>query len=210
MLSPSDQQDILNNDAKILGMTSKKGTVLTLPGDVFPDGQPLSADIGGELNFNAIQSWLSHVRGVWNARQASKEAEETRSAAARRATDQATDADSSDGGGGGVPVEDGSQVSETSLEDTIRAKIAMLDRTRSKWKDSADTAWSRYSYCSDNLKRVEKELEKATWVLHMIEAERDDDTPTDSSQDSIELPEEEEQRADGNGDSDGMVRRAVP
>ena len=192
MLPIEDQLSILNSDPLILENTRRleigDGTVrLRITGDLFIDGQECVLVVQGPLEFQKLVAWCNYVREEWNARKNRKEAEEARAADARRASDERAAAAAVHGGGGVGPVETGSEVSEETLENTLRSKIALLDRMRGRWTDDAASARSLLAEAERQLRRIEREHAVTLGLLRTYMEEMKDDPSEDSSSNSPEL-----------------------
>lgn len=192
MLPIEDQLSILNSDPLILENTRRlevgDGTVrLRITGDLFIDGQECVLVVQGPLEFQKLVAWCNYVREEWNARKNRKEAEEARKAEARRASDERKAAAALDGGGGVGPVEADSEVSEETLENTLRSKIALLDRLRGRWSDDAASARSRLAEAERQIRRIEREHAITLGLLRTYMEEMKDDPSEDSSTNSPEL-----------------------
>lgn len=198
MLPIEEQLTILNSDPLILENTRRMevgdGTIrLRIGGDLFIDGQDCVLVVQGPLEFQKLVAWCNYVREEWNARKNRKEAEEARAADARRARDEREAAAANDRGRSDVPAEAGGEVGEETLEATLRAKIALLDRMRGRWTDEAVAARSRLAEAERQLRRIDREHAVTIGLLRTYMEEMKDDSSENSPQDSFELSEDTEQ-----------------
>ena len=77
-----EAMDVLASDIKIVDATTRTaadgGFTLLFPGVFMPDGEDFTGRVDGPLEPAKLRTWCETVRGVYNARQSRKEAEETR------------------------------------------------------------------------------------------------------------------------------------
>lgn len=192
MLPIEEQLTILNSDPQILENTRRMevgdGTIrLRIGGDLFIDGEDCVLVVQGPLEFQKLVAWCNYVREEWNARKNRKEAEEARAADARRARDEREAAAAFDRGRSDVSVEAGGEVSEETLETTLRSKIALLDRMRGRWTDDAAAARSRLTEAERQLNRIAREHAVTLGLLRTYLEEMKDDPSEDSTKNSPEL-----------------------
>lgn len=192
MLPIEEQLTILNSDPQILENTRRMevgdGTIrLRIGGELFIDNEDCVLVVQGPLEFQKLVAWCNYVREEWNARKNRKEAEEARAAEARRSRDERGAAAALDRGRGDVPAEDDNKISEESLEGTLRSKIALLDRLRSRWTDDAAAARSRLTEAERQLSRIAREHAVTLGLLRTYLEEMKDDPSEDSSTNSPEL-----------------------
>lgn len=197
MLPIEDQLTILNSDTQIIDNTRRldngDGTIrLRIGGDLFVDGNECTMIVQAPLNLQGLQAWCQYVRGEWNERKNREEAEAARKEEARRIAEAKETADAATRGGSTVSVENSAEVGEETLEATLRAKIALLDRARSWWQDAATSARTRYTECESQLKRIDREHRVALGLLRTYIEEMKDDSSENSPQDSFELSEDTE------------------
>src|SRR5688572_16216467 len=164
------------------------GIKLSLDESVMPEGSGPYYGVyeGDSPNVRMLNSWCANVRGEWNARKASKEAAEAQQAAAHRAAKEQQPSPADGRSGGSVPVEDDFEVGETSLEQSLRAKVIELDSSCDRWKNRADSLRDQHADALFQLKRITKERDLAERMVKMY-LEAYGNSPTDSSPDSVEL-----------------------
>lgn len=192
MLPIEEQLTILNSDPQILENTRRlevgDGTIrLRIGGELFIDGEDCALVVQGPLEFQKLVAWCNYVREEWNARKNRKEAEETRAADARRDHDEREAAASIERGRSDVPAEAGSEVSEETLEATLRSKIALLDRVRNRWTDDAAAARSRLTEAERQISRIAREHAVTLGLLRTYMEEMKDDPSENSPSDRSEF-----------------------
>ena len=143
--------------------------------------------VQGPLDFQKLVAWCNYVREEWNARKNRKETEETRAAEASRSRNERASAAPDDRGGSDVSAEVDNEISEESLEGTLRSKVALLDRLRSRWTGEAAAARSRLAEAERQLSRIDREQAVTVGLLRTYLEEMKDDPSEDSSTNSPEL-----------------------
>lgn len=74
--SEAVRQSIQDSDAKILDHSSQEDGFMVFPANLMPDGEPFRGQLPPEgPNTEVLMSWVSNVRGQYNARKERKDAE---------------------------------------------------------------------------------------------------------------------------------------
>lgn len=151
-----------NNDSAILAVTrqEREGAAikLLLPGDLVPDGKPIT-QLVQQVDATAAATWCNHVRGTINARQESKELAESN----RRSVSESGGGEEDYPGkrpGGAAPANDESvPPSEEEMERYLEGTVERLLKKYGNIKDSIFELENELAHTERALRRARMALE---------------------------------------------------